>query len=111
MRPSRCSIFGLFIFFLLYNLYLLQLGFREDFLGLVASAMTGGSIAGSLLAALAIRRFGLRNTLAGCFVSVACIAALRSLRDSCAGSARTCLRRWDTSPQRGPSAFRRQSRN
>ena len=70
--------FGLFIFFLLYNLYLFQLGFREDFLGLVASAMTGGSIAGSLLSALAIRRFGLRNTLAVCFVSVACIAALRA---------------------------------
>ncbi len=70
--------FGLFIFFLLYNLYLFQLGFREDFLGLVSSAMTGGSIAGSLLSALAIRRFGLRNTLAVCFVSVACIAALRA---------------------------------
>ena len=71
--------FGLFIFFLLYNLYLLQLGFREDFLGLIAGAMTGGSIAGSLLSALAIRRFGLRGTLAGCFVAVAVIAALRSL--------------------------------
>ena len=70
--------FGLFIFFLLYNLYLLQLGFHEDFLGLTASVMTGGSIAGSLLTALAIRRFGLRNTLAGCFVSVAGIAALRA---------------------------------
>ena len=70
--------FGLFIFFLLYNLYLLQLGFREDFLGLIASAMTGGSIAGSLLAAVAIRRFGLRDTLAACFVSVALIGALRA---------------------------------
>jgi len=70
--------FGLFIFFLLYNLYLLQLGFREDFLGLVTSSMTAGSIAGSLVAALSIRRFGLRNTLAVCFVSVACIAALRA---------------------------------
>jgi MFS family permease len=70
--------FGLFIFFLLYNLYLLQLGFREDFLGLVTSSMTAGSIAGSVLAALAIRRFGLRNTLGICFVSVACIAALRA---------------------------------
>jgi MFS family permease len=70
--------FGLFIFFLLYNLYLLQLGFREDFLGLVTSSMTAGSIGGSVLAALAIRRFGLRNTLAVCFVSVACIAALRA---------------------------------
>ena len=70
--------FGLFIFFLLYNLYLLQLGFREDFLGLIASAMTGGSIAGSLLAAAAIRRFGLRTTLGLCFISVASIAALRS---------------------------------
>jgi MFS family permease len=70
--------FGLFIFFLLYNLYLLQLGFREDFLGLLTSSMTAGSIAGSMLAALAIRRFGLRSTLAFCFVSVACIAALRA---------------------------------
>jgi MFS family permease len=70
--------FGLFIFFLLYNLYLLQLGFHEDFLGLVTSSMTAGSIAGSVLAALAIRRFGLRNTLAVCFVLVACIAALRA---------------------------------
>jgi MFS family permease len=70
--------FGLFIFFLLYNLYLLQLGLREDFLGLIAGTMTGGSIAGSLLTAVAIRRFGLRNTLAGCFVSVACISALRA---------------------------------
>jgi MFS family permease len=71
--------FGLFIFFLLYNLYLLQLGFREDFVGSIASAMTGGSIAGSLLAALAIRRFGIRNTLTVCFVSIAIIAALRSV--------------------------------
>jgi len=71
--------FGLFVFFLLYNLYLVQLGFREDFIGLVASALTGGSIAGSLLAALAIRRFGLRDTLAGCFVSLACVAALRAI--------------------------------
>jgi MFS family permease len=70
---------GLFIFFLLYNLYLLQLGFQEDFLGLVVSAMTAGSIAGSLLAALAIRRFGLRNTLVGCFASISCSAALRAL--------------------------------
>jgi MFS family permease len=70
--------FGLFIYFLLYNLYLLRLGFREDFLGLVTGAMTGGSIAGSLLSALAVRRFGLRNTLAICFVSIAFIAALRA---------------------------------
>ncbi len=69
---------GLFIFVLLYNLYLLQLGFHEDFLGLVVSAMTAGSIAGSLLAALAIRRFGLRNTLAACFVSISCIGILRA---------------------------------
>ena len=70
--------FGLFIYFLLYNLYLLQLGFREDFLGLVAGAMTGGSIAGSLLSAVAIRWIGLRNTLAICFISVAFVAALRA---------------------------------
>jgi hypothetical protein len=55
--------FGMFVFVLLYNLYLLDLGFQEDFLGLIASAMTAGSIAGSLPAGWLGQRFGLRNTL------------------------------------------------
>lgn len=71
--------FGLFIFFFLYNLYLLQLGFREDFLGLVSGMMTAGSVAGCIPAAAAIRRFGIRSTLFTAFVAIACISALRAI--------------------------------
>jgi predicted MFS family arabinose efflux permease len=70
--------FGLMVFFFLYNLYLLQLGFREDFLGLISSVMTAGSLAGCIPAAAAIRRFGMRSTLLGAFVAIACISAIRA---------------------------------
>ncbi len=70
--------FGLFVFFLLYNLYLLQLGFREKFLGLVSSAMLIGSISGSLPAALVVRRLGVRGAMLCCFGLVAALGALRA---------------------------------
>ena len=37
--------FALFVFVLLYNLRLLDLGYREDFLGMVSSAGTLGCVA------------------------------------------------------------------
>jgi len=70
--------FGLFVYFLLYNLYLLQLGFGEKFLGFVSSAMLAGGIAGSIPAGLAMQRFGLRNTLLGGFMAVAMLSATRA---------------------------------
>ena len=70
---------GLFIFSLLYNLYLLDLGFHEDSLGLVATASTMGSAAGILPAALVARRFGLRNTVLGTLAAAAAVMALRAL--------------------------------
>jgi len=70
--------FGLFIYFLLYNLYLLQLGFRENFLGLVSSAMTAGGVAGCIPSAIAIRRFGIRTTLLFGFVLIAILSAFRA---------------------------------
>jgi predicted MFS family arabinose efflux permease len=70
--------FGLFIFFFLYNLYLLQLGFHENFLGLVSGVMTAGSVAGCIPAAAAIRRFGVRSALLAVFLAIACISALRA---------------------------------
>lgn len=70
--------FGLFVFFLLYNLYLLQLGFRERFLGLVSSSMLIGSILGSLPAALVVRRLGVRGAMLCCFGLVATLGALRA---------------------------------
>jgi MFS family permease len=70
--------FGMCVFILLYNLYLLQLGFREDFLGTMSGLMTAGSVAGTILAAVAMQRYGLRRTLLAGFVLTACISALRA---------------------------------
>ena len=70
---------ALFIFVLLYNLYLLDLGFHEDFLGVVSGAGTAGCVAGTLPAAFVARRFGLRKTLLGAIGGAAGIAALRAV--------------------------------
>ena len=71
--------FALFVFVLLYNLRLLDLGYREDFLGIVSSAGTLGCVAGTLPAAALARRFGLRRTLLATIAASAGIAALRAL--------------------------------
>ena len=55
--------FGMTVFFLLYNLHLLKRGFHEDFLGAVTTALTVGSISGTLPAGLITSRFGLRPAL------------------------------------------------
>jgi len=68
---------GLFIFFLLYNLHLTDLGYREDFLGMVGAAATIGSIAGTLPAAFLARSFGLRRVL---LTDIACTAAIVLIR-------------------------------
>ena len=74
-----CFDFGMFVFFFLYNLYLLKIGFNEQFIGLIASISTVGNIAGSLFAVFAIRRYGLRRALIVSFALVAVISALRAL--------------------------------
>jgi len=71
--------FAFFVFVLLYNLRLLDLGFREDFLGVVSSAGTLGCVAGTIPAAALARRFGLRHTLLATIAASACIAAMRAL--------------------------------
>src|SRR5205823_5599885 len=55
--------FGMTVFFMLYNLHLLKRGFHEDFLGPVATAVTIGSIAGTIPAGMFTTRFGLRPAL------------------------------------------------
>jgi predicted MFS family arabinose efflux permease len=69
---------GLFIFFFLYNLFLLDRGFDEKFLGALASAMNIGSIACTLPAGLLINRLGLRKSLFVCFSVVPLVAASRA---------------------------------
>jgi len=70
---------GLYIFFLLYNLFLLDRGFKESFLGLVTSASAIGSVAGTIPAGMLARRFGLRKALLLCLTVVSLIFALRAV--------------------------------
>jgi predicted MFS family arabinose efflux permease len=71
--------FGMFVFMLLYNLRLLDLGYRENALGWITTAMTAGSIAGALPAGALIARLQLRRALLACFAGVAALSALRSV--------------------------------
>ena len=71
--------FALFIFTLLYNLFLVDLGFREDFLGVINGASRVGSVVGTLPAAFLARRLGLRNTLVAAFASIAGVEVLRAV--------------------------------
>lgn len=70
---------GMSIFFLLYNLYLLGLGFHENVLGQVSSLMSLGTLLGALPAAAITRRVGLRNTLLIAILGGAAAAFLRAL--------------------------------
>ena len=71
--------FALFIFVLLYNLYLVDLGFGEAFLGVVNGANRVGSLAGTLPAAFLAYRVGLRKTLLATIAATAAIEMLRAV--------------------------------
>ncbi|HXW61041.1 MAG TPA: MFS transporter [Candidatus Acidoferrales bacterium] len=71
--------FGMYVFFLLYNLYLLDRGFRENFLGTVVGAMTLGGVLGTLPAGVLVQRVGLRKALLICLILVSVLSALRSM--------------------------------
>ncbi len=77
---ASASLFnlGMFVFVVLYNLYLLGRGSSERELGWISSAMTAGSIAGTLPAGLVTQRLGLRATLALACGITAMACALRS---------------------------------
>jgi predicted MFS family arabinose efflux permease len=71
--------FGEFVFFLLYNLYLVERGFDERFIGRISASLTAGTFAGVLPASAIARRFGLRNLVMVAIVGTAAAAALRSV--------------------------------
>jgi hypothetical protein len=68
---------ALFIFYLLYNLYLEDLGFGMGVVGRINGAMRAGSLAGTLPGAWIVRRFGLRGALAGAIGATAAVTLLR----------------------------------
>jgi len=54
---------GLMSFFLVYNLYLLDLGFNETVMGQISSAMTLGSLAITVPSGLLLNRYGVKRML------------------------------------------------
>jgi MFS family permease len=70
--------FGLFIFVLLYNLFLMDLGYKEDFLGLVNGASRAGSLVGIIPAGFLAHRYGLRRCLLATIVATAAIEVGRA---------------------------------
>ncbi len=76
---SACFVMGMSIFFFLYNLFLLDHGYTEKFLGQVRSAGAVGSVAGSIPAAILAQRFGLRKTMLGGLALLTLFSALLAL--------------------------------
>jgi MFS family permease len=70
---------GEFIFFLLYNLYLLDLGYNEQLVGRITSAMTIGSFLGVVPAAAVVHRWGLRPVLVLTIAGASASSALRAV--------------------------------
>lgn len=65
---------GMFIFVFLYNIFLLDRGFREDFIGLTASANSVGSVVICIPGGILAQRAGLQKTLLICLMSTALLA-------------------------------------
>jgi hypothetical protein len=81
LRFQAASAFfnlGAMVFLVLYNLYLLRLGYHEDVLGRVAGSMRVGSLAGTIPAAVLARRAGLRAALLTAVAGTAGTAVLRA---------------------------------
>ncbi len=74
---ALCFDFGFAMFLFLYNLFLLDIGFNERQLGLVAGAMTLGSMVGTIPIGMLAQRVGLRRVLAMGFLATPLISALR----------------------------------
>ncbi len=79
LGASSFFVLGMFIYVLLYNLYLLDLGYHEDFVGQVNSASTAGMVVAILPAAALARRWGLGRLLFVSFAGVSAISAARVL--------------------------------
>jgi MFS family permease len=67
------------MYFFLYNLYLLNLGFDEKSLGVMLSLMNIGSIACTIPAGILIQRLGIRKSLLVCISLLSLVSAVRAL--------------------------------
>ncbi|HEY3990138.1 MAG TPA: MFS transporter [Acidobacteriaceae bacterium] len=70
---------GFSVYFFLFNLYLLDCHFSDRSIGLIAGAMTFGSLAGTLPAGVLARRVGIRPLLTFCFLAAPVAGVLRAV--------------------------------
>ncbi|MGJ5817446.1 MFS transporter [Paludibaculum fermentans] len=70
---------GLFVFMLLYNLQLIDLGYKENFLGTVSSAQTAGSFVAALPMGALLQRKGPAWLISTAFVALGAVFALRAV--------------------------------
>ncbi len=70
---------GMTMFFFLYNLYLLDRGYREDFLGYLMGVMSVGSLICTIPAGALVQRLGPRKSMMLCIVLVVSVSVARTL--------------------------------
>jgi predicted MFS family arabinose efflux permease len=70
---------GLFVFMLLYNLQLVDLGYKEDFLGRISSAQTAGSFVAALPMGVLLQRKGPAWLISTAFILLGAVFALRAV--------------------------------
>jgi MFS family permease len=76
---SFCFDLGMTMYFFLYNIYLLDRGFKEDFLGWMLSAMSIGGLVCTIPAGFLIQRLGIRKSLLFCITTLSAVLAARAL--------------------------------
>jgi MFS family permease len=74
-----CFDAGFGVFFFLFNLYLLDLGFSEKLMGWVGGAVTIGSVLVMMPAALLSKKIGVKPLITASFIAAPLFSALRVL--------------------------------
>jgi MFS family permease len=76
---ALCFDFGFAMYLFLFNLFLLDLGFNERQLGLVAGAMTIGGVVATIPMGLLAKRMGLHRVLLAGFILTPFLFAVRTV--------------------------------
>jgi MFS family permease len=70
---------GFCIYFFLFNLYLLDLHFNEQTMGLIGGATTLGSVVATLPAGVLVKKIGVRPMLVFCYLAAPLTCAIRAV--------------------------------
>lgn len=70
---------GFAVYFFIFNLYLMDLGFSDRAIGLIGGSFTFGSLVGTLPAGALARRIGLRSLVVALFITAPLLNVFRAL--------------------------------